>query len=65
LAKRARLGVATVRRAEAHNGASSLTEANVEAIRTSLESAGVEFLAEDDGGPGVRLRRAKKGKKSK
>jgi predicted transcriptional regulator len=26
------------------------------AIRTALESAGVEFIAENGGGPGVRLR---------
>jgi hypothetical protein len=25
-----------------------------------LEKAGVEFIAEDDGGPGVRLRKAKR-----
>jgi len=27
------------------------------AIRTALEAAGVEFIAENGGGPGVRLRR--------
>ncbi len=27
------------------------------AIRTALESAGVEFIAENGGGPGVRLRK--------
>jgi transcriptional regulator with XRE-family HTH domain len=26
------------------------------AIRSALEAAGVEFIAQDDGGPGVRLR---------
>jgi transcriptional regulator with XRE-family HTH domain len=30
----------------------------VDAIRTALEAAGVEFIAENGGGPGVRLRRA-------
>jgi hypothetical protein len=34
-------------------------EPTVEAIHRALEKAGVEFLAEDDGGPGVRLRKAK------
>jgi len=29
----------------------------VAAIRAALESAGVEFIAENGGGPGVRLRR--------
>lgn len=28
------------------------------AIRAALESAGVEFIAENGGGPGVRLRKA-------
>ncbi len=29
---------------------------NLAAIRTALEAAGVEFIAQDGGGPGVRLR---------
>ena len=28
---------------------------NMDAIRTALEKAGVEFIAENGGGPGVRL----------
>jgi hypothetical protein len=31
--------------------------ATIDAIRTALESAGVEFIAENGGGAGVRLRR--------
>ena len=31
-------------------------EATLDAIRSALESAGVEFIAQDNGGPGVRLR---------
>jgi transcriptional regulator with XRE-family HTH domain len=30
----------------------------IEAIRTALEAAGVEFIAENGGGAGVRLRKA-------
>jgi transcriptional regulator with XRE-family HTH domain len=30
---------------------------NLAAIRTALEAAGVEFIAENGGGAGVRLRR--------
>ncbi|BGE85195.1 hypothetical protein Ms3S1_16310 [Methylosinus sp. 3S-1] len=30
---------------------------SVEKMRTALESAGVEFIAENGGGPGVRLRK--------
>ncbi len=29
----------------------------IEAIRAALEAAGVEFIAENGGGPGVRLRK--------
>ncbi len=32
---------------------------NLSAIRTALEAAGVEFIEENGGGPGVRLRSAR------
>ena len=32
----------------------------VEAIRTALEAAGVEFIEENGGGPGVRLRQGER-----
>jgi transcriptional regulator with XRE-family HTH domain len=32
---------------------------NLAAIRSALEAAGVEFIAENGGGPGVRLRKAR------
>jgi hypothetical protein len=35
----------------------SLTPANDAAIRRALEVAGVEFIDENGGGPGVRLRK--------
>jgi len=57
LASKSKLGVATVRRAEAADGQPSITEANGETIRAALESSGVEFIAENGGGPGVRLRK--------
>jgi len=56
LARFASLGVNTIRRAEARNEATSLTTANDLAIRHALEAAGVEFIDENGGGPGVRLR---------
>jgi transcriptional regulator with XRE-family HTH domain len=31
---------------------------NLAAIRSALEAAGVQFIAENGGGPGVRLRKA-------
>jgi transcriptional regulator with XRE-family HTH domain len=58
LAAAARLGVATIRRAESVDGAPNSTEANLAAIRAALEAAGVIFLEDGDvaGGPGVALR---------
>ena len=56
LAERSRLGVATIRRAEATDGLPNLTAANVAAVQAALESAGVIFVFEDGHGPGVRLR---------
>jgi transcriptional regulator with XRE-family HTH domain len=57
LAKRAKLGRVTVSRAESVDGETSLTEANLDAIRRALESAGVEFTPENGSGPGVRMRK--------
>lgn len=37
--------------------ATSLTTANNLAIRAALEAAGVDFINENGGGPGVRLRK--------
>ena len=65
LAERSAVGVATIRRAEVTEDKTSLTIPNDSAIRTSLEFAGVEFIDENGGGPGVRLRRRQRPKKSK
>jgi transcriptional regulator with XRE-family HTH domain len=56
LAVRSQLGVATIRRAEAQDGLVSMTSANANAIRHAFEVAGVQFISENGGGPGVRLR---------
>jgi hypothetical protein len=60
LAHKAKLGLATVRRAEQSDEITSLTAANDTALRRALESAGVEFIDENGGGPGVRLRQSRK-----
>lgn len=36
----------------------SLYARTVEAIRAALEGAGIEFIAENGGGPGVRLKKS-------
>ena len=56
LARDASLGLATIRRAESAEGETSMTTANDLAVRRTLEAAGVEFIDENGGGPGVRLR---------
>ena len=43
----------------------ALTSANDLAIRRALESAGVEFIDENGGGPGVRLRKRQQKKGSR
>jgi hypothetical protein len=44
-----------IRRTELADGATSMTAANDLAVRRALEAAGVEFIDENGGGPGVRL----------
>jgi hypothetical protein len=57
LAAAASVGVATIRRAEAEDDVPSTTTANRKAIQSALEAAGIEFIPENGGGPGVRLSR--------
>jgi len=59
LAKLGNISVPTLRRMEASRGPASGYPNNVRAIRAALEAAGVEFIAENGGGPGVRVRKAK------
>ncbi len=59
LAERANISTGTLKRMEASEGAAPGFANNVEAIRRALEAAGVEFIAENGGGAGVRLRKAR------
>ena len=56
LARASALAVTTIRRAELTEHQTSLTAANDLAIRHALEAVGIEFIAENGGGIGVRLR---------
>jgi ribosome-binding protein aMBF1 (putative translation factor) len=58
LAREAALGANTIRRAEVAEGRTSLTAANELAVRRAFEAAGVEFIDENGGGVGVRLRKS-------
>jgi hypothetical protein len=62
LARESSVGVATIRRAELTDDETSMTAANDLAVRRALEAAGVEFIDENGGGPGVRLRKSGKQK---
>jgi len=55
LAAKAKVGQSTVRNFEA--GRTVPVANNLEAVQRVLEAAGVEFIAENGGGPGVRLRK--------
>jgi transcriptional regulator with XRE-family HTH domain len=55
LADNAAVGIVTVRQLEADVHAPRRSTLNV--IRLAFEKAGVEFIDENGGGPGVRLRK--------
>ena len=63
LAREARIGIVTVHQLEA--GASEPRRATQDVIRRAFEAAGVEFIDENGGGPGVRLRKQSQGKQRK
>ena len=65
LAKASKVGVATIRRVEVVDGEIPVTLVNEAALRQALESAGVEFIDENGGGAGVRLRKPAKEKSRK
>ena len=57
------VGIVTVHQLEA--GTSQPRRATLEVIRRAFETAGVEFIEENGGGPGVRLRKRQRAKASK
>ena len=65
LARESTLGVTTIRRAELAEGETSMTAVNDSALRRTLEAAGVEFIDENGGGSGVRLKKRTRPKSAK
>jgi hypothetical protein len=61
-AKLCEVAVETIRRIEINDPA--VKDATIDKVRTAFERAGVEFIDEDNGGAGVRLKPKKaKGKR--
>ena len=56
LAAKAGVGISTVKRAEAEDGIPPINPPNLTAIKAALEAAGIAFIEQNGGGPGVRLR---------
>jgi hypothetical protein len=56
--RKSSVSLRTIRRAELAERHTTMTAANDLAVRRALESAGVEFIDENGGGPGLRLRKA-------
>jgi hypothetical protein len=64
LAAATKISLPTIKRLETIRGGLPAQARTIEAIRLAFRQAGVEFLAEDNGGAGVRLKPAKsKGKR--
>ena len=56
LAEMAGLSLPTIQRMEAAKGVPSGHSKSLEAVENALKDAGIEFIDENGGGPGVRLK---------
>jgi len=65
LASHADISLPTIKRLEAAEGWLGGRQTTAHKIKGALEKAGVEFIAENGGGAGVRLRKRQRLKKSK
>jgi hypothetical protein len=55
LSRKSSVSVSTIKRLETEGGLNKATQANLRLIRSTLEEAGIEFIGDAAGGPGVRL----------
>jgi transcriptional regulator with XRE-family HTH domain len=62
LSRRSSVSLRTIRRAELADRDPTMTTANNLAVRRALEDAGIEFIDENGGGPGVRIRKRQRAK---
>jgi transcriptional regulator with XRE-family HTH domain len=63
LAAAAGVSLPTIKRLEAQDGPLGGRSDTGRKIQTALENAGAEFIAENGGGPGVRLRKHQRAKR--
>ena len=57
LAEASSVSLPTIKRLESKRGVLGAHDSTTAALRRALETAGVEFIDENGGGPGVRLRK--------
>jgi predicted transcriptional regulator len=62
LANQAGVGIVTIHQLEA--GTNRPRRATLDVVKRALQAAGVEFIDENGGGPGVRLQKAPAGPKT-
>lgn len=55
LAAASSVSLSTVRRAEATAAIPNVTRANLEALKRTMEAAGIEFIGTPDDAPGIRI----------
>jgi transcriptional regulator with XRE-family HTH domain len=56
LAEASKVSLPTIKRLETRLGTMQANEATLAALQSALEVAGIEFIAENGGGAGVRLK---------
>lgn len=56
LANNSDVSTSTITRAETGDGVPTTTRANLLALKSALEAAGIEFIGTPDDGPGIRIR---------
>ena len=65
LALEANISLPTIKRLEAAEGWLAGRQTTANKIRTALEKGGAEFIDENGGGPGVRLRKRQRHKQAR
>jgi len=55
LAERSEVSTSTITRAESVEGVPATTKANLQLLRSTFESAGIEFIGSAGDAPGIRI----------